>query len=80
MTKFSIVRDKSVGRLEGWSCPSTPLMFECRGHLGEYIIRLGCVFFLTLIDFRRVGNAWGSNNWYQSQTSYLRLNCLKGND
>ena len=62
---FYSKRYESVGRSEGWPCPSTPLMFKCRGHLGEYTIRLGYAFFLTLIDFRRVGNAWGSNSWYQ---------------
>ena len=30
----------------------------CHGHLGECTIRLGYVFFLTAIAFRRVGSAW----------------------
>ena len=49
-----------VGRSEGWPRPSTPLVFECRGRLGECTIRLGYVPFLTTIAFRSVSSIRGS--------------------
>ena len=45
-----------VGRLEGWSRPSTPRMFKCCERFGECIIRLRYAFFLIAIDFGRVGS------------------------
>ena len=52
----SLGEGEIVGRLEGWPRPSTPLVFECHGHLSECTIKLGYVSFLTVIAFRRVGS------------------------
>ena len=51
-----------VDRFEGWSRPSTPLVFKCHDHLSECTIRLKCVSFLITIAFRRVGKIRGPIN------------------
>ena len=33
-----------VGKSEGWSCPSTPLMFECHGRLSKHYKVKVCSF------------------------------------
>ena len=52
-----VVGREIVDKSESWLPPSTPLMFEYYGRLGECTIRLVYVFFLIAIAFRRVGSA-----------------------
>ena len=53
---IGVVEREIVGISESWLPPSTPLVFEYRGRLGECTIRLVYVFFLIAIAFRRVGS------------------------
>ena len=53
-----VVGREIVGRSKSWLPPSTPLVFEYCGRLGECTIRLVYVFFLIATAFRRVGSVW----------------------
>ena len=60
-----------IGRSEDWPHPSTPLVFECREHLGECGIRLGYTSFLTTIVFKRVGSSWGPISSIRTEVTSL---------
>ena len=67
--KITISHELHVGKSEGWSRSSTLFVFECRGRLGEYTIRLGYAPFLIAIAFMRVGCVLGPTSGIRAEVT-----------